>query len=202
MPESNPFIVPSNEVNPYAAPSAASHPIGAPATSVGIWREGKTLVMHKQASLPDVCIKSNETTDGYRLKRKLSWHHPLIASTILISPLIYVILAVVLSKRATITIGLTDTWRKKRIQRIMTAWSGVLMGLIGGIAGLAMINPNGNSSLGGWLALGGLLMIIVMGIYGIVAARLISPKKIDAQYIYIKGAHPEFLARFPDIAQV
>ena len=32
--------------------------------SVGIWRDGKRLVMTKTAELPNVCVKTNQPADG------------------------------------------------------------------------------------------------------------------------------------------
>src|SRR5438045_334031 len=49
-----------------------------PPMSNGIWRDGKTLVMMKEAFLPDRCVKCNGPANGYRLRRRLSWHEPII----------------------------------------------------------------------------------------------------------------------------
>jgi len=61
-------------VNPYASPfSADCVPPLVTAQVVGeaLYRQGKLLVMHKQAVLPDRCVKSNQPAHGRRLKRKL-----------------------------------------------------------------------------------------------------------------------------------
>ena len=81
-----------SDVNPYAAPQGGS-PFGAnpnqpqwqapaPAAEAGVWRDGRLLVMHKSAQLPDRCVKSNQPADG-RLLRKMYWHHPLIFLSLL-----------------------------------------------------------------------------------------------------------------------
>lgn len=41
----------------------------------GVWRDRSTLVMSKDAQLPDPCVKCNAFTVG-RLRRKFAWHHP------------------------------------------------------------------------------------------------------------------------------
>src|SRR3954462_6429467 len=98
------------ETNPYAAPALPAQymPPQQPGLE-GLWRQGNTLVMHKLAPLPPICIKSNQYATQW-LKRNLQWHTSWIALTILISPLIYIIVALIMTKRATISIPLTDEW--------------------------------------------------------------------------------------------
>src|SRR5882762_3300178 len=72
-----------------------------PPTIGGIWRDSSTLVMTKDASLPDRCVKCNAPANGLRLKRRLAWHSPVLYLLIVLAVLIYVILAGILSKRAT-----------------------------------------------------------------------------------------------------
>src|SRR6476660_2337793 len=108
----NPF---AEEVNPYASPrEVGNYPqlaIGHP--FAGLWRHGDMLVMHRLAPLPDICVKSNEPATR-RLRRSLSWHHPAIFLLLLISPLIYIIVALILRKSATLYIPLTDEWFARR----------------------------------------------------------------------------------------
>lgn len=197
MSQSNPFATPASEINPYAAPQTVSE---LPTNVSGVWRSGKILVMHRDAQLPDICIKSNEPTQGYRLKRKLVWHHPAIALTILLNVIIYIIVAAIVSKRATVMIGLSPQWQAIRRRRISIGWGGFLGGLVLAGVGLAMLGPRGaGNTVGPFLMIGGFIVSFSLGIYGLFAARLISPRKIDNQYIYIKGACPEFLDRFEAI---
>ena len=42
----------------------------------GVWRDQSTLVMTKDATLPDYCVKCDAPANGFRLKRNLSWHEP------------------------------------------------------------------------------------------------------------------------------
>jgi hypothetical protein len=53
-------VQPPSEVNPYA-PSAVVDPQAELAQAgVGVWRDGKLLVMHRDAVLPDICLKSGQ----------------------------------------------------------------------------------------------------------------------------------------------
>lgn len=203
MSDKNPFASDLDEINPYTVPRTQPElqldMTGGMWTTTGIWREGKILVMHKMAVLPDVCIKSNEPTTGYRLKRKLSYHHPAIAIAILVNVLLYIILASVLSKRATVMIGLSDRWRRIRRRRMAISWGGFLLGCVMFMAGVIMLGEQPPNDAGGLLLIAGIFFALGFGIYGIFSARLISPSKIDDAYVYIKGAHPEFLDRFESV---
>ena len=86
--------------------------------------------MQKNACLPARCVKSNQPIEGRRLKRKLTWFHPLIYLSLAAGLLILVILVLVLQKKATIYIGLSQEWWHKRRRAL---WIGWLMGL-GGLA--------------------------------------------------------------------
>ncbi len=161
-----------------------------------VWRSGKILVMHKEAKLPDRCIKTNGPADHW-LKRKLSWHHPAIFITILAGALIYIIIAVVASKSATIHIGLSNAARSRRRYAILFGWltglsSLVMMGF--GISIYSATEP-------------GLFMLLffsglVFGLVGIVwcsqIASCVTPSKIDKEYVWLKGAHPDYLNELPE----
>lgn len=199
MPSADSFENVSPAINPYASPVATTERNPQPSTG-GIWSDGKVLVMHKQANLPDVCIKSNQPTDGYRLKRKLTWHHPAVIAAVLISPLVYIILAVILSKKATLQIGLSEVWRKKRGTRIAIAWGCFLLGVLMIVAAVVVGNSrNGSGGIVAACVISGLLLILGGAIYGLLAARMVYPQKIDDEYVYLKGAHPDFIARFPPV---
>jgi hypothetical protein len=45
------------DINPYASPSVPD-PLVRPDPGVGVWREGTLLVVHRDAVLPPICVKS------------------------------------------------------------------------------------------------------------------------------------------------
>ena len=189
----------SGPLNPYAPPAAATvaSPFahGANVIPDGVWRQGNLLVVHKRAQLPPVCLKSNQPATQW-LKRNLSWHPPWIAITILAGLLVYVILALVLTKRATIHIGLTDEWMGRRKTRLIVCW---LLGL-GCLAmfplSIALSATTQNES---WLLL--MLPALLGGLIVLVAAQLlvglVAPQRITDDYVWLKGVHPGVLDRLP-----
>jgi hypothetical protein len=184
----------SHADNPYAAPQSYSPPVPAyAAPGEGLWRKGNVLVMHRDAVLPDRCVKSNQPAMG-RLKRKLTWHHPAIFISLLVSILIYVILALVLSKRATIYIGLSEEWFGRRRQAMLIGWGMVLASVALIILGAAMVDSTPEA---GWMIAVGVLAFFAGAIYGLLRARMVWPRRMNDQFIWLKGVHPEFLGELP-----
>jgi hypothetical protein len=75
---------------------------------------------------------SNEPAERYLL-RKSSWHPPLLFLTSFLHPLLYLIVALLTSKKAPIHIGLSNKWFVKRRNRIGLGW-------FFGLAGLGMVS--------------------------------------------------------------
>jgi uncharacterized membrane protein len=152
--------------------------------------------MHKAASLPDWCVKSNQPAYGRRLKRNLNWHHPMIALLVRISPLIYIIVALIVMKRATIHIGLSEAWFARRRQAILVAWGLILASIALFVAGAAFID---RAPEAGWLFLLAIGLFFGGAIYGLVAARMVRPTRITDTHVWLKGVHPDFLAGLPEL---
>jgi hypothetical protein len=191
-----------SEVNPYESPGPyeVSFPAEVVPESVapnaGLWRDGKLLVMHRQAALPDRCVKSNQPAHGRCLRRKLAWHHPAIYLLILVAVLIYIIVAVALTKRATIFIGLSEEWFARRRRAILIAWGLVLSGIALMVAGVVYVDRFPPAA---WLIALGPILFLVAAIWGIVRAQLVTPTRITNEHIWLKGVHPAFLAELPPL---
>ena len=192
QPSANPFA--DQPVNPYAAPVQPDFyaPTNMKAASfAGLWREGNVLVMHKLAPLPDICVKSNEPATG-RLQRKLRWHHPAVFLTIFLHIFIYLIVALVVSKTATIHIALTEEWLARRRRRMIFAWSLIFLSV--GLFAISLTQID-QAVWAPFVMLSGILLFFGGAIYGLVACRLVSPKRMTDDYIWLKGVHPDFLNR-------
>lgn len=190
----NPF---TQQENPYAAPSQPAYPMQQPGNiQGGVWRRGDLLVMHKQATLPDRCVKTNAPTTR-KLKRSLSWHHPALFLVLIISWPIYLILALVLRKTAKIYIGVTDKVANRRKRNMLIAWLLVLASFVSLATGIALSGPTNDSAA----VIGIILFPILLltgALWGLYGCRVVHPKRIDDQYVYLKGVCPEYLRQFPE----
>jgi hypothetical protein len=67
-------------LNPYESPAVADGRFSDELAGVGIWRDGKNLVMHQRAQLPRICIKTGQPAERF-LPFKLRWYYPIDWST-------------------------------------------------------------------------------------------------------------------------
>jgi hypothetical protein len=160
-----------------------------PPTIGGIWRDQATLVMTKDASLPDRCVKCNAPANGLRLKRRLAWHYPVLYLVALIALLIYVILAAMLSKRATVFLGLCQTHFQRRRKQTAIGWLLLAAGLITAIAAIAYDYP--------LLALAGFSALLFAAFFLVLVSRVVVVKKIDDRLVWLNGIHSAYLAQLP-----
>ena len=141
------------------------------------------------AALPDRCIKCNEPAHGDRLKRRLTWHHPAIYLLIIVAVSLYLIVAMILRKRATVEIGLCEMHRAKRRQNILITWFLFLLG----VAGFAMAIVAGDST---YLLLGVIFLLGAL-IYGLMVVRVVAPSKIDEKFVWLRGVNKDYLDLLP-----
>lgn len=153
-----------------------------------IWRSGNILVIHRNTSLPDRCVKTNEPAQGRRLKRKLYWHHPALYFLILFNILVYAIIALAIRKKATIEIGVSEKALLQRKRAIITSWIMVLIGIGLVVLGLA----SGEHILVG-VILWGVGVFFVGLLWAAVKVPLVSAKRIETDYVWIKGVCEEYL---------
>ena len=182
---------------PQAAPAVSGivledgYVLPPPPSTGGAWRDHKTLVMTKDFALPDYCVKCDAPANGFRLKRRLSWHHPVLYLVLFVAWLIYLILAMFLRKQATVYLGLCPEHHQKRRTLL---WIGcALMVLSFGATFVGMTNDYPVIWL---LSLFGIFVSIV---WLIIATRIVTVKKIDDRFIWLTGLNENYLARFPPI---
>jgi hypothetical protein len=183
-------------VNPRTAAQAGvvladGYVMPPPPGAGGVWRDGKTMVMAKGAYLPDRCVKCNAPANGLRLKRKLSWHHPLLYLLAFGAMLFYLILAMALSKRVTVDFGICAEHLRRR-RTLMAIGLGLL------VAGILIPIVAFTYDYAG-LGLLGILLAIFSVVWLILANRIVTVKKIDDYYLWLTGVNEQFLALFPTL---
>ena len=192
-----------SEVNPYAAP--LSEP-GLDAQIIqptgGIWREANTLVLWKDAVLPDRCVRCNAPANGRRLVRKLYWHEPAIYLILvlmflcgLIGAIVYAVVAMIVRKKAVVAIGLCDRHYARRVHSIIAWWLITLAcaGLLW--YGLRSVDRNA------WAIVAAVFIFLGNLFFAVAISRPVVPARIDDHYVWLKKIHPDYLAEFPWLPQ-
>lgn len=156
---------------------------------LNLWREDKKLVARSETVFPDRCVKCNAPAGGIRLQRKLYWAHPAYLLLILCNLLVLLIVYLIVRKKAVVQIGLCERHRVQRKRGLAIGWGSVALGAI-----LICLGAVFNS---GWCVFAGILLMLIGGITGGVIARTVTPTKIDKEYVWMTGVHPDFLAALP-----
>ncbi len=164
-----------------------------PSNTQTVWRRGTELVMHRYGTmLPETCVKCGEQlahSGGAYVRQKYRWHNPLVYIA-LISPLIYAILASVLSQRVTVDIPLCGNHLSER-----KTTGKFLIG--GGVAGIAAIMFFGSFGYVGFSILIFLAAIIGISLGYEYSYKPLQISKIENDYVYLKNADGRFLNRLP-----
>lgn len=156
----------------------------------GVWRRGKALVAAKEAKFPEKCIHCGATNDLQRLKKRLYWHHPAIYLTIFAGLLVYVIVALVVRKRADIEISICAADRSRRRVKIALAW-------LLWIAVFVSFPLLGTTYAREWMWVFPPFLLIAAVVFAL-RARLVYAQKIDDKYVWIRGVSESYLANLPE----
>jgi hypothetical protein len=154
-----------------------------------MYRDGDILVARDGARFPDRCVRCNQGTDGVRLWKTYYWHSPGWYALVLLNVIIYAVVAMSVRKKAVFEMALCPRHRSRRQWCFAVAFGLPIL------AFLAMMSVEGDL-LSFWAFL---LAILVGVIVGIAGTQILTCKRIDGEYAYLKGAHPEFLAALPTL---
>lgn len=154
-----------------------------------VWRQENLLVMRKKSPLPDRCVKCNAPASGRKLTRKLFWHSPYYYLLIPAGLLVYAIVATIIGKKAKIEIGFCGIHHRIRVRDLCIAWLLCLASLGGLILSFAIANVN--------LGMVSVALLLASGLYGVLRLQPVTPKRIDDEFIWLKGVSPEYLGTLP-----
>ena len=190
------FVPPAGAAGPNLPPGSGPAPVLSYVTPVaavapqGAWREGKVLIVAKNWVLPPVCVKCGAPAEGQAVGRKFYWHHPALYLLILVpyGLLVYLVVALVVMKRGTVYLGLCRTHRHRRWILPGAGMCAALGGVAGFVYGAATETP-------AWLGAGAVGFIA--GLFMVVAGQTLRAKRVDANYLWLKGVMPLLLEQFP-----
>lgn len=155
-------------------------------------RVGSEIALHQNAQLPQYCVKCGRQLgygDGAVIAQKMRWHHPAVYAAV-ISPLIYVILAAVLSKRFTVDVPLCNEHltKRKNTGRAIAAASLAFFATIFAAFSVEW------AGIGFVLILAWILTLIIGIQYSYKPLRV---KRVEGSYYYLEGAAEDFLSILP-----
>ena len=187
--EYNPYRTPeSNQFNPYTPPT---NKVSQDTLSTPYWAEGKYLVMPiKQVELPHRCVRCNAYVTEPIKTRTAYWHTPALYLLILLSWLVYVIVALIVRKKVLVKPGLCEEHLKRYNTWLYASWGVFFVSFI-----TLMINATGpdSSELFGLSLLGILVGILMVAIN----ARVLTIHKIVGDRVYFKKCGQAFLNSLP-----
>ncbi len=180
--------------NPYEAPRSDIRSLGGNLLDGdAIWQDGDMLVARNEAEYPDRCIKCNAPAEGYRFRRTVRWHPPLVYLVLLANILLYALIATIVSKKSRVEAGLCRAHRVRRRNAILTGWGMAIVGVVVFIAGLSL-----DAGWKGVPVVLGLCLVFGGAIYGILRAQIYVPKKINKEkFVWLRKVDSDFLASLP-----
>lgn len=163
-------------MNPFAPPEADDP--RALTSGGGRFRvQGNTLIVERDATLPALCIFTGEPTLGQRERRRLAWAPPWTA-VFVISPLLYLIVYLIVRKRAWLDYALSERARARRRTGLRTLFGGIVaaiaLGFVGGYAGVPLL-----------IVFSPFVFLIVL-VVGMVYGRVLQVTRIDQAHVHLK----------------
>src|SRR5687768_1205610 len=155
------------------------------------WRQGDQLVTPREVDLGDACVKCGAPAGGWRWRKTLYWISPVFILVIFVplGLLILLILYLVLRKSAKVSAALCPVHRKRRNNGLVITTLLSVIGFSALLGGMVMSAESKSSDppIGVLVVLAGLAMLIVAAVTGTTMARVLSPKKIDDRYAWLRG---------------
>jgi hypothetical protein len=179
----------SDVLNPYAPPQndAVSGPAGSYAARGRAYVQGGCLIVEKEASLPDVCLKCGTTSSLTRRSQKFQYTPPWVIFLFLVCTLGGIIAFLMTIKRATLLLPLCGECDR----RWTSAKWAVGLGIVGLVLSVFLVIPLASISKDAVAFVPVLLILAVVGFVVLMVAyvkpRMLQVKKIDDTTITLAG---------------
>jgi hypothetical protein len=162
-----------------------------------MWQAGSLLVVRKGEAFPDRCVMNNRPAHGRRVRQAVECGHSVsFLVHILASVAFHMFVPLGIGKSYTFTVGLCEECCQKRRRAFWVA-GGVIAAAIATTAYSLKLLTEGETSAGIWMSCLGILSILGGLLYGLNASTLMTAPRISTDYVWLRGAHPDFLAELP-----
>jgi hypothetical protein len=152
------------------------------------------MVVSRNVDLPPRCVRCDAPVSEKPMRVRLSWHSPLAYLGLVGGLLPYVIVALLMTKRLEVHVGLCRQHAQRRRVLIAIAALAFFLGIGLLFVAFTAKQPNGA------LILLGMLTILFSLITAVVGPRVVWPKRIEDNLAWVKGVCPEYLDKLPDFA--
>jgi len=147
------------------------------------------IVFLKDAEFPHYCVKCGQPATT-TIRQQLSWHPTWVTLTVLLNLLLYVIIASVVRKTATVQVPVCAAHAERRRKIIRIGWGSALLGLLLPFVLMGLDVAREPLALGLCVSL---ILLLMVPLVAAIMARLLVPTFIDDRLARVKGAHPDFL---------
>jgi hypothetical protein len=166
---------------------------------IGVWREGKLLVMEPGGQLPYVCVKSNQPADEWLACRLSTRPRAFWLILMVLSGgcglFLYLVVGLLLRRRIDVRVALCREWLERRRRGAITASLAFVIGAAIVIAGIFAPRPPDWLD---WLILAGFSVIVVGALIRVYAVHVVYAVRITDDLAWIAGVHPDVLDRLPE----
>lgn len=169
----------NDSFNPYQPPTTNTIQTY---NSGDCWTEGKLLVMpfsDEPQQLPHRCIYCNKPVEKSK-KKIFYWHNPLWALLILLTPLIYLIVAYIIRKKVTLHFAICTNHKVKTLIKISITYA-VMM-----ITFYLMYHHLEYATVG-------FMVLLIAIIYLIIVSNPLSISKVKDELVYFRKCGKPFL---------
>lgn len=181
----------ASDSNPYAAPKAGLEIVHAEGQS--LWRSGKILVCLRDAEFPPRCVKCNAPAQLPLVRYKFAWHHGLWYLLVIFYLVVYLLVALVVRRRAELHVGLCARHMRRRFLGRVVAGGGfaAIMAMAYLIIGWRV------DDLLPYMFFGFVAWLVAM----VVLPPKLQPARIDKQTLRIRGCGRAFLDTLPEYVE-
>jgi hypothetical protein len=173
---------PTDKLNPYAAPTVPDPLVQFAPMGVGVWRDGDHIVMHKDATLPSLCVRTGKPT-RHRVAVEAPWLHRSFKFYIT-------------SRR--LVVPLAERWRRNAVwcRQNMLLWTfGLFFGAFA-IAGTLHNTFAWNLEVPTVLCAAAVFMALT--IWACMVGDPLSFERSEGHYVWLRGADKRFLEHLPE----